>query len=51
MDESERKRLEREVRRFRFAQADMRQAAAAAEALSKEQSNGDYAERSRRRSS
>jgi len=41
MDERERNRLLREVRRFRFAQADMRQAAAAAEALQREQGDGD----------
>ena len=41
MHESERNSLMREVRRFRFAQADMRQAAAAAEALSREHHNDD----------
>jgi hypothetical protein len=38
---SDRNRLLRELRRFRFAQADMRQAAAAAEALSRERGDGD----------
>jgi hypothetical protein len=41
MDASERNRLLREVTQFRFAQADMKQAAAAAEALQREHANGD----------
>jgi hypothetical protein len=41
MHASERNRLLREVRRFQFAQADMLQAAAAAEALLREDTNRD----------